>query len=71
MKASKSSWIRVELPNIPNPWKDLLSGRPMSSVKIATWCDFNFDPGTWYKGAYNVFYFKNPDDATMFALSWL
>ena len=41
----------------------------IDATEIRTWCQDNFGDNWFW--AYELFYFKNSEDATLFALKWI
>lgn len=44
-------------------------GRHEEWLEMHEWCELNCEPNTWMVSVW-WFYFKNAQDATMFALKW-
>lgn len=68
----RRGWVRVTLPNIPNPWHDLLRGVPPNEytvVKASDWCKAAA-AGKWKHVRYNIWDFQKPGDAMLFTLTW-
>ena len=65
-------WHRVTLPNIPNPWAEVLQGTEVScrvSTRIITWLNTNLGGKCKYI-RYNTWDFKRQEDALLFTLTW-
>jgi hypothetical protein len=65
----RRGWHRVVLPNVPNPWRELLTGLPSTVSKIDDWLAENTS-GKCEQFRYNTWDFKSQEDALLFTLTW-
>jgi len=65
----RRGWTRVTLPNVPNPWSELLRGLPQTGFKINAWLEESIS-GKSEQILYNTWDFQKQDDAVLFTLTW-
>lgn len=69
LKKPRRGWTRVTLPNLINPWRELLSGMPSTVSKIDDWLAENTS-GKCLQIRYNMWDFQRQEDAMLFTLTW-
>jgi hypothetical protein len=71
-KPLRSGWHRVTLPNVENPWRELLMGIHFTeymSARIDRWCKQNTQ-GKYRHVRYNTWDFQKVEDALLLSLTW-
>ena len=69
LKKPRRGWTRVTLSNVPNPWREVLTGVPQTGLKIDAWLAERTS-GKCEQIRYNTWDFQKPDDAVLFTLTW-
>lgn len=71
-KPARPGWHRVTLPNVENPWRELLAGThytEYTSAKITAWCKQNTQ-GKYQHVRYDTWDFEKQEDALLLSLTW-